>query len=156
MRNTEDEHATEPGSSPQQAHSKPAQGTAWTCVRWASGCRGEHPVCTVRFTPLGSPWDSPNWSYVHVPVVTWPGSGTAVSRTCGVLGAAWVGTGRVVYRGTTHPPSPVPTLVLPGPNHCSQHVYLRPPGTPGPAWPLRTPGSPHSAIPASRTNKGEI
>ena len=76
----------------------------------------------------------------------WSGACTSSGRRGGEYPGwcRWVGTGGG-YTGYYHPPTPdTRLLVLPGPNQSHIQLFLRPLGTPGPCWALRTPSSSHS------------
>ena len=64
-----------------------------------------HGYPRVRYPPLGSPWSSPNRSYVHVPSVPEPVVRPGCARAGGSRRCGRWGTGRVVYRGTTQSPA---------------------------------------------------
>ena len=72
-----------------------------------------YPGTSVRYRPLGSPWGTSNWSYVHVRVVPGPVHGGSAGHERGGTGvrARWV-----YWVGTTPPPPSTHRLVLPGPN----------------------------------------
>ena len=72
---------------------------------------------------------------------------SGVRRAAGRRGSTRGGAAGWVGEGSTHPaPSHHPDWYCQGPTHCQDPVSARPPGTPGPSRPLRTPGSPRTQI----------
>ena len=121
------------------------EGDCGACVKGSRAGPERYTNVAVRYTPLGSPWDGPNVSYVHVLRVTRPVWSTGC-RYSVVAGGVRAGG---VYRVGTTPPLPVsPYWYCQDPTTAVQALSASTRALRGLLGLSAHPGSSHSAYPS--------